>query len=377
MISDRLSVICNRKINETQYPIPNTQYPIPNTQYRTPQGPAPKAGPKRSTLNTFCAFAFFAPLREIRNLRRAMPRAQSLKPRALCIPIFVRKRPQRQVQGTICPVQRPVKITGMARARMLFALFAFALASLSLASDKTIQVTWGTGQHVTAVISYPIGKSKAPTLFIASGRTGGMGTSIIKGLADKAVHDGMIAVRFDYAYVTAKTNPSKGLVDETDQMNAVIEEVMKDPRVDQKKIIIAGKSLGSVVAHRVFSQNNTYLGEVLLTPVIATVEDGQRLYPNLVLSGRPAVLIVGNQDTENAPLGVVYNFLKDASRKIMLDIVAGDHGFELGGNNASANSANALNVDDALNVAEYWVRLIARIQPPAAPDVKVSDKKSK
>jgi predicted alpha/beta-hydrolase family hydrolase len=253
----------------------------------------------------------------------------------------------------------------MVRARMLLALSCLAIGALSFANDKTIQVTWGQGLHLTAVVSYPAGNAPAPTIFIASGRTGGMNASIIKGFADKAVHDGLIAVRFDYDYFTRRAEPSKGLVDEADQMNAVINEAFKDPRIDQKKIIIAGKSLGSVVAHKVFTQRNTYLGEILLTPVIATVEDGERFYPNLSTSGRPAVLIVGNADTENAPLGVVYNYLKDASRKIMLDIVAGDHGFELGGTTAYAKRANAANIDAALNTAEYWVRLIARIVPPA------------
>lgn len=263
----------------------------------------------------------------------------------------------------------------MARARTVLALSCLALTSLCFAADKTMQVTWGAGQHVTAVVSYPAGKNPAATVFIASGRSGGMNTSIVKGLADKAVQSGMVAVRFDYGYFAAKAEPSKGLTDEADQMNAVINEAFKDPRVDKKRIIIAGKSLGSVVAHRVFQQNNTYLGEILLTPVIPTVDDGQRLYPNLPLSGRPIVLVVGNQDTDNAPLGVVYNYLKDASRKIMLNIMAGDHGFELGAANTNAaKRANAANVDAALETAMYWVRTIARIQPPAASAGSASKK---
>jgi len=259
--------------------------------------------------------------------------------------------------------------------RTLLSLCCLAACSLSFATDKTIQVTWGTGQHVTAVISYPAGKTSAPTIVIASGRSGGMGTSIIKGFADKAVRDGLVAVRFDYTYFTNKGEPSKGVTDEIDEMNAVINEISKDPRVDTKKMIIAGKSLGSVVAHRVFNQNNTYLGEILLTPLVTSQENADRFYPGLVTSGRPIVLVVGNQDTENAPMGVVYNFLKDSSRKVMLDTVAGDHGFELGGTTAAAKRANDANIDSALETAEYWVRMIARIVPPAPPTVNVLEKK--
>lgn len=234
-----------------------------------------------------------------------------------------------------------------------------------MATDRTVQVTWGTGQHVTAVFSYPPNQGQLPVVVIASGRTGGMDASVIKGLAGKAVRDGLVAVRFDYSYFASKKEPSKGLVDESDQMNAVINEALKDPRVDPKRVVIAGKSLGSVVAHRAFGANATFLGEVLLTPVIPTVEDGQRLYPNLPIAGRPTAVVIGNTDTENAPLGVVYNYLKDASRKIMVDIVAGDHGFGIADTTTAAGRRlNEANGDVALEVAEYWVRQIAHVAPP-------------
>lgn len=242
-----------------------------------------------------------------------------------------------------------------------------------MATDRTVQVTWGTGQHVTAVFSYPPNQGQLPVVIIASGRTGGMATNVIKGLADKAVRDGIVAVRFDYGYYSAQKEPSKGLVDESDQMDAVINEALKDPRVDPKRVVIAGKSLGSVVAHRAFATNATYLGEVLLTPVIPTVEDGQRLYPNLPIAGRPTALVIGNTDTENAPLGVVYNYLKDASRKIMVDIVAGDHGFGVTDlTTASGKRLNDANADAALEVAEYWVRQIAHVAPPVQTTVTVT-----
>ena len=254
---------------------------------------------------------------------------------------------------------------GMRQVRALTAVSLLAFAACSFGADRDFSADWGHGK-VKATISYPSGKGKVPVIFIASGRSGGMNTNIIKGFADKVVRDGMIAVRFDYDYYAKKGEPSKGLTDETDQFNAVITEAMKDSRVDSKRVIIAGKSLGSVVAHRVFASKSSYLGEVLLTPVIPTLDDGQRLYPNLVVSGRPVVLVVGNQDTENAPLGVVYNYLRDASRKIMLDIVAGDHGFEVTtGTDANAQKLNQANADAALETAEYWVRTIARITPPA------------
>lgn len=261
------------------------------------------------------------------------------------------------------------------KARTLASLSCLLGASLAAASDRTVQVPWGTGQHVTAVFSYPERQGKLPAIVIASGRTGGMQADIIKGFAAKATRDGLIAIRFDYSYYADKKEPSHGLVDETDQFNAVLDQVAKDPRVDPKRIVIAGKSLGTVVANRAFAANAAYAGEVLLTPIIDTVEDGQRLYPNLPLSGRPVAVVIGNQDTENAPLGSVYNYFKDASRKIMVDIVAGDHGYELTSlTDPASKRLNLANIDAALETAEYWVRQIAHVPPPPAAPVAVVER---
>jgi predicted alpha/beta-hydrolase family hydrolase len=252
--------------------------------------------------------------------------------------------------------------TGMALARTLLAILALAMFSLSLAEDKSVKITWGGAKQVTAVFSYPPNRGKLPIILIASGRSGGMNTPVVKGLADKAVRDGIVAVRFEYAYFTAKGEPSKGLVDETEQFKAVVTAALKDPRIDPKRVVIAGKSLGSVVAHRVFQLEPTYAGEVLLTPVIPTVDDANRLYPNLPLAGRPTAIVVGNSDTDNAPLGVVYNYLRDASRKVMLNVVAGDHGYWVSeGKDDAGRTRNAANTDMALEVAEYWVRQMARV----------------
>lgn len=253
----------------------------------------------------------------------------------------------------------------MANARTLLAITFLAAASVASA-DRTVQVSWGDKKRVNAVISYPKSGGKAPLLMIASGRSGGMNTSIIKGLADKANRDGLVVARFDYAYYAAKGEPTTGLTDETTQFKAVLAEALKDPKVDSSRVVLAGKSLGSVVAHRAFMEVPSYLGEVLLTPVIPTVDDGERLYPGLVLAKRPTVVVIGNADTDNAPLGTVYNFFKDASRKIMVDIVAGDHSYQVTtGTDSASQMRNRMNADAALEMAQYWVRNITRVMPPA------------
>lgn len=254
---------------------------------------------------------------------------------------------------------------------MLIAITCLAAATVASATDRATTVNWGDNKKVSVTISYPKLSGKLPALIIAPGRSGGMNTSVIKGLANKAVRDGIIAIRFDYDYFTKKGEPSNGLVDETAQYKAVIAQALKDPKVDPRRIVLAGKSLGSVVAHRAFSDNPEYLGEVLLTPVIPTMDDGERLYPGLALAKRPVAMVIGNQDVENAPLGVVYNMLKDGSRKIMLNVVAGDHGFMVSpATDSSSQMKNQMNIDSALEMAGYWVRQITKVMPPAPPASK-------
>ncbi len=255
---------------------------------------------------------------------------------------------------------------------------AIAIASATAsATDKVIQVTWGSGNKVTAVISYPPGSSRAPTLFIAAERNGGMNAPLIQGFANKALRDGLVVVRFDYAYFAEKGKPSIGLVDEVDQYNAVVTEAIKDPRIDPRRIILSGKSLGSVVAHRVFKQDTKYMGEVLITPIFPNAEDADRLYPDLLLTDRTAAIIVGNAETQDAPIASIYDYLKDVNGKVMLNIVAGNEGFSLGGDTADAKRANAMNIDMALETAEYWVRQIGRILPPAPTTKPVTKPKPK
>lgn len=263
----------------------------------------------------------------------------------------------------------------MAHARTLLAITFLAAVSVASA-DRTVQVSWGDKKRVNAVISYPKAGGKVPVLMIASGRSGGMNSPIIKGFADKALRDGLAVVRFDYAYYAAKGEPTQGLTDETTQFKAVLAEALKDPKIDSKRVVLAGKSLGSVVAHRVFQEVPSYLGEILLTPVIPTQDDGERLYPGLVLAKRPTVVVIGNADTENAPLGVVYSFFKDASRKIMVDIVAGDHSYMVSpGTDSASQLRNRMNADAALEMAQYWVRNITRVMPPAYQAPKPATKK--
>lgn len=241
--------------------------------------------------------------------------------------------------------------------RVLCALSLCAFAALATGEDRRIVVKWGDGKRVEAVIGYPRGNGKFPAVVIASGRGGGMGSQLVKGFAERAVKAGVVAVRFDYAYFTAKGEPSKGAVAEAEEMRNVLMAIRTDPRIDSSRIVLAGKSLGSVVAHAVFSNDNSVLGEILFTPVVTTIEQGNRLYPGLQGSYRPVAIILGNKDQETAPLGTLYNFLQTASLRVSVNVVAGDHGLFVVGPDGKQDAAQSKKAQDAaLDLAVYWLR---------------------
>lgn len=249
--------------------------------------------------------------------------------------------------------------------RLLLALALCSIGALSLGEERRVTVKWGSGHRVDAVISYPKGAGKFPAVVIASGRSGGMESPIVKGLAQRAVKAGIAAVRFDYAYFTAKGEPSKGVVAEAEEARNVLAAIKTDPRIDAGRIVLAGKSLGSVVAHAVFNQDSSVRGEVLLTPVVTTQDQGNRLYPGLSGSYRPIAIILGNKDQDNAPLGTLYNFLKDASLRVSVNVVAGDHGLNVvDESNRPDPKQTQMAHDTALNLAVYWLRTMLENKLP-------------
>jgi surfactin synthase thioesterase subunit len=152
-------------------------------------------------------------------------------------------------------------------------------------------------------------------------------------------------------------------------MQSVLNFVKADLRVDTGQIIIAGKSMGSVVAFNVFIRDRSAKAVVLLTPLCSSTTDdkgnsiptpravGAVNYPTLTELTKPVVVALGNSDPA-CYLPNLFDWLKASKGNVATVVVGGDHGLNTVGNNF-ADLRNAANISAAVEAVSHWITLIA------------------
>lgn len=217
------------------------------------------------------------------------------------------------------------------------------------------------GGAVRMTIHVPSGGGRLPAIVVAPGRGYHRGLPIPFRLCEMAAERGLVALRFDWAYTDAQSAPSAGLVNELAEMKAVVDWLRRHPRVDGSQILIAGKSLGSIVAWRLAQQDPEILGVALLTPIIPERDGGARYYSGLTTEKRPVALLVGSNDPQNCPVPNLYDAVKDASSNVSVLVVPGDHGLEVAEARTSDGSPMSRdNIEAAMRVLVAWARSAAR-----------------
>lgn len=217
------------------------------------------------------------------------------------------------------------------------------------------------GTVLQAEIGRPKGKvqGKLPAVVIAPGQGYHMDLPLTRGLFDAAVAAGFVAARFNWRYMAKKAGePAEDLGAEVADMQAVLDQVKRDPRVDPARVVVAGKSLGSMVAYRVLVKNPDVRGALLLTPIFRTKESVARDYPGLAGLDRPVAFLVGDQDAGNCQLPLLYQELAGVKAPLAKAIVvAGNHSLEVA---PRGDAANQPNLDAATAIATHWLGLLAK-----------------
>jgi dienelactone hydrolase len=214
----------------------------------------------------------------------------------------------------------------------------------------------GTGSAAGGV---PGGARLLPAVVLAPGKGYDKERPLIREIFDYAVAHGLVAVRFDYRYFTERRSPSASLNEETADLEAAVAFLRHDPQVDTSRIIVIGKSLGSVVAHRVFRAQSSLYAEVLLTPIIARKGEADVYYPDLAALNRAVVIVLGSQDEGNCPLPNLYDALKDSRGNVAVVVLGGDHAFGLGDPAEPGMEArNARNLAQAVAITGHWLDLL-------------------
>lgn len=257
-------------------------------------------------------------------------------------------------------------------------LAAAAAAILALApaaeadppAPETLTLSTPRAVPISVLVDGPAGEAPFPTLVIAPGAAYPATAPLHAELAAAATRAGFLVYRFDWAYWTAGTPPSADLSDEHEDLRTVLARVRDDPRADPERIVLAGKSLGSLVAWDIFREDTDLQTLVLLTPLCArlarpdvkededeedhdvvergtadadddTDNDGQadngadetppvkQNYPGLGRSDRPVVLAIPDADPA-CPESSLEEVFEGGPHNVTLLRLRGDHRLEVG-----------------------------------------------
>jgi predicted alpha/beta-hydrolase family hydrolase len=241
------------------------------------------------------------------------------------------------------------------------------------ASVETTEVKTPRGASVKVAINVPDGPAsgKRPAVLIAPGSGYHMELPIIKELAEKLAATGIIAFRFDWNYYSTdpqRGQSSAGLAKELEDMQSVISFVKAEARVDPAQIILAGKSMGSVVAFNAFIRDRSAKAAVLLTPLCSATTDesgnpiasprpvGLQNYPTLIDLTKPVVVALGNADAA-CTLPNLFDWLKASKGNVATVVVGGDHGLNIVSSNVE-DPRNAANISASVQIVSHWIKLI-------------------
>lgn len=251
-------------------------------------------------------------------------------------------------------------------------LFITAITiSLSLfAAERNLDLRTIRGDVVKAVIHHPAtNREKYPALIIAPGQGYHMELPLIKHLAQTAADNSVIALRFDWNYFTAGTGPSPDLSREMQDLEAALEAVAQMPEVDKNQIMIAGKSLGTLITYQLFQKRPDLHSLYLITPLCTWYwdEEGNEVapfpiadlrYPDFASEKRPVLMTLGNQDP-NCLTPMLYDFLGQAGNSsATLTVFGGDHSLNVGPwDDASYNARNEANISAAIQAIVQWMKI--------------------
>jgi predicted alpha/beta-hydrolase family hydrolase len=233
----------------------------------------------------------------------------------------------------------------------------------------TRTLTTPRGATLPLRAEFPSGAGPFPALILAPGQRYPMDRPILERVASAVLACGVAVVRFDWAYLAAPAGqPSQGLVLEQEDMLAVLDWARRDAGLAGDRLFVGGKSMGSVVAWRLFAAQPRLLGALLLTPLCtrpagageAALAVGSENYPGLGLEARPLFLLAGDRDPQCAAADL-YRFAAQAAGPARVAVLGGDHGLIDGaGSEAGHDRSEARNAELAGTLAADFIATLLR-----------------
>ncbi len=209
---------------------------------------------------------------------------------------------------------------------------ALAVGSSVAQADEPVEVATPRGTIIEVIAEKPTGSGPFPAVVIASGAGYDMRQPIIREAAEALLLQGIAVYRFDWAYRVAGTEYSaqpKDRSSEIEDLRTVLTLARQDPEIDDGRIAVVGKSLGSIIAWRVLREDEELIGALLLTPPCSRPDQDNAArinFPALEAEQRPRIWIVGDIDPL-CPVEKFHRFVADGGQADRASVVSGNHDF--------------------------------------------------
>jgi predicted alpha/beta-hydrolase family hydrolase len=198
--------------------------------------------------------------------------------------------------------------------------------------------------------------SKMPCIIIAPGSGYHKDRPIIVELAKQANQAGFASLRFNWSPKPQSMPDSLYPQSQYNDVIHMIELAKKTPQIDSTHIILAGKSLGSVLAYQAALNSKDIFAIVLLTPIFPAKEYVEQLYPQWDKQELPVLVIVGDHDEANTLLPVLYESASQAKAAVNIVVVGGDHSLNINaGKTGEEQKQNQANIELACKNVISWI----------------------
>jgi len=243
-------------------------------------------------------------------------------------------------------MNRLILIVALVLLGLLAALLpAFAEQDLA---PRSVEIETARGVKLKAM--YHAAQSpNGAAVVIAPGQGYHMELPLITTSAARLADEGFAVLRFDWAFFTAKGAPAADFATEVADLDAAIAWVHALDGVD--KVVVAGKSIGSLVAmKRAGSKHDDLAGVALLTFPIHNPGAHEQLWvtpDDIDNVGRPMSVFVGDRDPL-CDLGTLYALIAKTKTPAPIIVVPGEHSFR-DPDNKNDKARTAANIDVIVN----------------------------
>lgn len=237
----------------------------------------------------------------------------------------------------------------------LMSLVAIILTSQGgYGREKEVTVLLQSGKKKIFVnIFHPqkVDANSFPAVIIVPGLHSDNDSPWLRKTAVQLAEEGFFVYTFNWAESGIDNNHLEGLK----ALESILAVIRNDPQIDNDKLILVGKSFGSIITNELFNKDQSIKALIQLNPFC----DNQYVNPlsSYIGAHRP-VTIIASTNNQYCSINKLYNELPGADNNISIHTIAGDYAFNVAGHNSITNVNNANNYSIIISIVVYWAKII-------------------